>query len=75
MTNAYINRIRRVVRQMLQERDSDGKPVWMRPEPYDRRKSANRFHDELCYRLRMSGENAAQIRLEMNAVKGVSNEH
>lgn len=64
MTNAYINRIRRVVRQMLNERDEDGVPVWMRPDLFDRRETANRFHDELCYRLRLSGENATQMRMK-----------
>ena len=63
MTPDYINRIRRVVRQMLQERDADGEPIWMRPEPFDRRPEANRFHDELCYRLRLASGFSVQLEL------------
>jgi len=63
MTTDYIVRIRRIVRQMLQERDSDGKPVWMRPEPNERSDSVNRFRDELHRRMKIESDRAALARM------------
>ena len=68
-TLTYIERCTAILHQMLAERDQQGRPVWIRPGQRDRSDDARRFHDEMCYRLRLSGEGATQLRMAIDKEK------